>query len=210
MAATLIKSKNDLKLVIDDLSMLLVQSSNITMTPGTGNTATLGPITPDYELPVTVDTLQTNGGEPTINHYKVIGLDTDWTSSSTPGEWTVQFTVPTLNTDVLKFAFGDASVGTVSGSIEAMNDSGGNSVVTAWSNVTGSYVNFSTNKINCSLVIMNGAKDKMVVFRSVDLYAHLMKEANGDPYCVQFTGTVVSDGYDMLVLQKGAAVSSGD
>ena len=83
--------KKNLKLVIDDLSMLLVQKTPIVVASGETPAIT---IAPDYELPVTVDTLQTTGGEPTINHYKVIGQDGDWTSSSTPGEWTVQFTVP--------------------------------------------------------------------------------------------------------------------
>lgn len=196
-----IKKRDSLKLVVDDLSMLLVCTSSDNLTIGTGTNPTVS-INPDYELPVTVDTLQTTGGEPTISHYKVIGLDGDWTSSSTPGEWTVQFTVPTLHTDVLKFAFGATAVKTL-GTITAgdnfteMTHSGG-----TWSGVG---VGLTSNKITCGLAIANGAKDKIVVFKSVDLYAHIMKEANGDPYCVQFNGTVTADGAnDMLVLQHTA------
>jgi hypothetical protein len=197
-----VKIKTDLKLVIDDLSMLLVQKTPIEV--GTGNTIT---INPDYELPVTVDTLQTTGGEPTISHYKVIGLDADWTSSSTPGEWTVQFTVPTMHTDVLKFAFGDDAVVDMGSITNSGVDSDNHLVIPqgsgeAWSGVK---VGLTAHKITCSLVITNGAKDKLVIFRTVDLYAHVMKEANGDPYCIQFNGTVTSDGSnDMMVLTKNA------
>lgn len=198
-----VKIKNELKLVIDDLSMLLVQKTPITV--GQGNTIT---INPDYELPVTVDTLQTTGGEPTISHYKVIGLDADWTSSSTPGEWTVQFTVPTMHTDVLKFAFGDDAVAEMGSVTNSGVDSENNKVIPqatgeVW---TGVKVGLAAHKITCSMVIANGAKDKLVIFRTVDLYAHVMKEANGDPYCIQFNGTVTSDGTnDMMVLTKGAS-----
>lgn len=200
-----IKKKTDLKLVIDDLSMLLVQETPITVS------AHAIELDPEYELPVTVDTLQTTGGEPTINHYKVIGLDADWTSSSTPGEWTVQFTVPTLHTDVMKFAFGeenvDASLTADTSAIEGVVIPAG--VTTNYSEgdiktgFKGISVGLTTKKITCSIAILNGAKDKMVIFRKVDLWAHIMKEANGDPYCIQFNGTVVSDGTnDMMVLER--------
>lgn len=195
-----VKIKTDLKLVIDDLSMLLVQKTPIEV--GSGNTIT---INPDYELPVTVDTLQTTGGEPTISHYKVIGLDADWTSSSTPGEWTVQFTVPTMHTDVLKFAFGDDAVKVMGSVTNSGVDSDNNKVIPQGNNEvwTGDLVGLAAHKISCSLIIANGAKDKLVIFRTVDLYAHVMKEANGDPYCIQFNGTVTSDGTnDMMVLTK--------
>lgn len=199
MASTLAKKEN-LKLVIDDLSMLLVQLTPITISGGSVT------INPDYELPVTVDTLQTTGGEPTISHYKVIGLDADWTSSSTPGEWTLQFTVPTLHTDVMKFAFGDSAVGslsTVTLGDNATDALGAVGSGMAWGGVG---VGLEAHKITCSLVIANGAKDKLVVFRSADLYAHIMKEANGDPYCIQFNGTITASGAnDMLVLTKQAA-----
>lgn len=208
-----IKKKTDLKFVVDDLSMLLVQETPITVS---GHAIT---INPEYELPVTVDTLQTTGGEPTINHYKVIGLDSDWTSSSTPGEWTVQFTVPTLHTDVLGFAFGSQNVDTqITATTSAIEGSGGVLPAAATtpyaagslaSGFEGVSVGLVTNKITCSLVIVNGAKDKMVVFRNVDLWAHIMKEANGDPYCVQFNGTVVSDGTDdMMVLHRSVNASA--
>lgn len=199
MASTL-KKKTDLKLVIDDLSMLLVQLTPIEVSSGSLT------INPEYELPVTVDTLQTTGGEPTISHYKVIGLDADWTSSSTPGEWTLQFTVPTLHTDVMKFAFGDDAVDTLSSVTMGDNAIDGLGAVgtgMAWGGVG---VGLEAHKITCSLVIANGAKDKLVVFRTADLYAHIMKEANGDPYCIQFNGTITASGEnDMLVLTKQSA-----
>lgn len=191
--------KKNLKLVIDDLSMLLVQKTPIVVASGETPAIT---IAPDYELPVTVDTLQTTGGEPTINHYKVIGQDGDWTSSSTPGEWTVQFTVPTLHTDVLKFAFGESNV-KILGTITAAD------FAEAGKHWEGVGVGLESKKITCSLVIMNGAKDKMVIFRNVDLWAHVMKEANGNPYCVQFNGTVVSDGSDDMMILKKVVTQGG-
>lgn len=179
--------RNDLKLVVDDLNSLLIQKEPITIN---GNSVT---INPDYDMPVTVDTLQTSGSEPSVTHYKVIGLDTDWTSSTTAGDWTIGFTVPTLHTDVLKFAFGEDSVKTMTASM-TKND------LVEGTTFSGVSITFTKKKVECSLVIVSGSRDKLVVFRKVSLWATLLKDANGDPYAVRFTGSIESEGDDVLVL----------
>ena len=99
------KTKQELKDVFNGLSSLLFQKTAVDL--DSGSTIAL---VPDYDLPVTVDTLQLTQDAPTINHYKVIGLDGDWTSSATLGDATFQFVVPTKHTDVLKLAYGDDAV----------------------------------------------------------------------------------------------------
>ena len=83
------KTKQELKDVFNGLSSVLYTDEVVDLSSGTPT------ITTKYNLPVTVDTLQLSQDDPTVNHYKVIGLDGDWTSSATLGDMTVQFTVPT-------------------------------------------------------------------------------------------------------------------
>ena len=101
---TTMKKKQELTDVFNGLSSLLYQSAVADLSQ-----ATLS-ITPEYDLPVTVDTLQISQEDPTVNHYKVIGLDGDWTSSATLGNMNIQFTVPTKAKEVLQLAYGEDAV----------------------------------------------------------------------------------------------------
>ena len=67
-------------------------------------------ITPEVELPVTVDTLKATMDDPTINHYKVIGLAGDWATTSELGDFNVEFVVPSKAKDLLKVMFGEDAV----------------------------------------------------------------------------------------------------
>lgn len=185
-----IKKRTELKLVVDDFNSLLIQKTPIKVDGGAIT------ITPDYDMPVTVDTLQTSGAEPSLTHYKVIGMDTDWTSSATAGDWTISFTVPTLHTDVLKFAWGEDAVKSCTASY------GNADGLVDGTTFTGVSVTFNKRHVICSLVIVNGAKDKLVIIRQAKLWANILKDANGDPYAVRFTGSIESEGDDLIVLEK--------
>ena len=51
-------------------------------------------ITPDVELPVTVDSLKATMDDATINHYNVIGLALYWATTAYLGDFNVEFVVP--------------------------------------------------------------------------------------------------------------------
>ena len=67
-------------------------------------------ITPDVELPVTVDSLKATMDDPTINHYKVIGLAGDWATTAELGDFNVEFVVPSKAKDLLKIMFGEDAI----------------------------------------------------------------------------------------------------
>ena len=74
----------DLKDVFNGISSFMFDTTPISLASGTIT------MVPEYELPVTVDTLSISQDDPTINHYKVHGLGTDWVSSSEPGDATIE------------------------------------------------------------------------------------------------------------------------
>lgn len=185
-----VKTKTDLKDVFNGLSSVIYQSTPIDLS---GNSIALSG--DYYDMPVTVDTLSFTQDDPTINHYKVIGLEGDWTSSSTSGDVTLQFTVPTKHTDVLKVAYGNSAVTQLAGSLTF---EGGT--------YSGSAVKFSTNKVTGSIVLVDAAKQNIMILSNIALWAKpLYENASTDPFALQFTGTIeASENPDVAFLTKTA------
>lgn len=192
------KSKQDLKDVFNGLSSLLYQSAIVDLSQ-----ATLS-ITPEYDLPVTVDTLQISQEDPTINHYKVIGLDGDWTSSATLGNMSIQFTVPTKAKEVLQLAYGEDAVkditkltitGTGDTDLDDENGFSGTSIMLKKKKVTGTFVLVDEEQAN------------LMVLTNVALWAKPLYENPGtEPFAIQFTGTMEGAGsHSMAWLKKNAA-----
>lgn len=194
------KTKQDLKDVFNGLSSLLYQSAIVDLSQ-----ATLS-ITPEYDLPVTVDTLQISQEDPTINHYKVIGLDGDWTSSATLGNMNIQFTVPTKAKDVLKLAYGEDAVkeitkltitGTGDTDLDDENGFSGTSIMLKKKKVTGTFV------------LVDEGQTNLMILTNVALWAKPLYDNPGtEPFAIQFTGTMEGAGsHSMAWLKKNTAGS---
>lgn len=184
-----LKTKTELKDVFNGLSSVLFQNNPIDLSE------TTIAINPDYDLPVTVDTLGFTQDDPTINHYKVIGLDGDWTSSSTSGDVSISFTVPTKQTDVLKLAYGNDAVTAKTGATME-----GQTGVTYAGNV----VTFFTHKVTGSIVLVDAEKKNLLILSNVSLWAKpLYENASTEPFALQFTGTIEATGKpDVAFLSK--------
>lgn len=188
------KTKQQLKDVFNGLSSVLFQSKEVNL----GEGGKIG-LSPEYDLPVTVDTLQISQDDPTVNHYKVIGLDGDWTSSATLGDMTIQFTVPTKATDVLKMAYGGDAV---KDSVQASLDS---------QDYTGVALTIKKKKVTGTFILVNEEKDQIMIMSGVALWAKPLYENPGtEPFALQFTGTMETSGNPNFAwLKKSAAVAGG-
>lgn len=187
------KTKQELKDVFNGLSSLLFQSAEVDL-----NSSSKIQLAPEYDLPVTVDTLQVNQDDPTVNHYKVIGLDGDWTSSATLGDMTIQFTVPTKSTDVLKMAYGDDAV---KESVQASLDS---------QDYEGVALTIKKKKITGTFILVNEEKDQIMIMSGVALWAKPLYENPGtEPFALQFTGTMETSGNPNFAWLKKSAGGVG-
>lgn len=179
------KTKAELKDVFNGPSSLFYQSAAL------GNPMVLDPL---YDVPVKVDTIEFEQGEPSIDHYKVIGLSGDWVSSSEAGDITVSFRVPTKNTDILKLAFGNDAVSEAS--LTYGQDSfAGNGVV------------LKNKKIQGTWAILNDAGDQLLILNNTALYASMVMDTDAKGVvAIDFNGTIESDGTnpDVLFLRKSA------
>lgn len=175
------KNKNELKDVFNGLSSLYYSKGITDLDNGVIN------IEWDYDLPVTVDTLQVSQDDPTVNHYKIIGIQGDWATSATSGEFDIKFTVPTKNTDVLKIAFGEEASKTLSNITMTGGDAEG-----TWS---GSALAVTMHKVTGTIGLIDETKKNVMLITGVALYAKpLYENPSSEPFAIQFSGSIESSG----------------
>lgn len=185
------KTKADLADKFSGASSLLYQSRKLTISNGS-----IGALAPELDVPVKVDTLEFEQGEPDIEHYKVIGLAGDWVQSAEPGDITLGFRVPTKHEDILKVAFGEDAVSQLTATKDGFNYSG-NGLILKNKKVTGTWI------------IVNDAEDQLVILNNTSLYASIVLDSDAKGViAVDFNGSIESDGSnpDIIFLKKGSAV----
>lgn len=188
------KTKQELKDVFNGLSSVLYTDEVVDLSSGTPT------ITPKYDLPVTVDTLQLSQDDPTVNHYKVIGLDGDWTSSATLGDMTVQFTVPTKAKEVLQLAYGESAVKDITKLTLTTGDAEVDNSANGYEGVS---LMIGKKKVTGTFVLVDEEKKNLMVITNIALWAKPLYENPGtEPFAIQFTGTIEGAGSQSLAWLK--------
>ena len=149
-------------------------------------------ITPEVELPVTVDTLKATMDDPTINHYKVIGLAGDWATTSELGDFNVEFVVPSKAKDLLKVMFGEDAVTELT---KVTLKSTGDTALDSTTGFTGVAVEHKKFKIKGTIVIVDEEKKNLMVITNIALYATLQWDNSGtEPVAFKFSGSIEGAG----------------
>lgn len=188
------KTKQELKDVFNGLSSVLYTDEVVDLSSGTPT------ITTKYNLPVKVDTLQLSQDDPTVNHYKVIGLDGDWTSSATLGDMTIQFTVPTKAKEVLKIAYGESAVKDITKLTITTDDAEVDNSTNGYEGVS---LMVGKKKVTGTFVLVDEEKKNLMVITNVALWAKPLYENPGtEPFAIQFTGTIEGAGSQSLAWLK--------
>ena len=188
------KTKQELKQVFNDVCDLYFQQAEVDLSQATFA------LKPEYNLPVTVDTLQITQDDPTINHYKVIGLDGDWTSSSTVGDMSVQLTVPTCHEDVMKIFYGTDATSSIT---KATVETGDTDVDNSTFGYEGFALELKKKKITGTFILVDGEKNNLFVMTNLALYAKPLYENPGtEPFAIQLTGAVEGAGKKSFAFLK--------
>lgn len=149
-------------------------------------------ITPEVELPVTVDTLKATMDDPTINHYKVIGLAGDWATTSELGDFKVEFVVPSKAKDLLKVMFGEDAVTDLT---KVTLKGTGDTTLDNTTGFTGVAVEPKKFKIKGTIVIVDEEKKNLMVITNIALYATLQWDNSGtEPVAFKFSGSIEGAG----------------
>ena len=149
-------------------------------------------ITPEVELPVTVDTLKATMDDPTINHYKVIGFAGDWATTSELGDFNVEFVVPSKAKDLLKVMFGEDAVTDLT---KVTLKGTGDTTLDNTTGFAGVAVEPKKFKIKGTIVIVDEEKKNLMVITNIALYATLQWDNSGtEPVAFKFSGSIEGAG----------------
>ena len=162
-------------------------------------------ITPEVELPVTVDTLKATMDDPTINHYKVIGLAGDWATTSELGDFNVEFVVPSKAKDLLKVMFGEDAVTDLT---KVTLKGTGDTTLDNTTGFTGVAVEPKKFKIKGTIVIVDEEKKILMVITNIALYATLQWDNSGtEPVAFKFSGSIEGAGKRSIAWLTNAPAS---
>ena len=160
-------------------------------------------ITADLELPVEVDSLKATMEDPTINHYKVIGLAGDWATTSELGDFNVEFVVPSKAKDLLAAMFGSDAVS----DLTKVTLKTGDTELDATAGFTGVALEPKKFKIQGTIAIVDDTKTNVMVITNIALYATLQWDDTGTkPVAFKFSGSIEGAGKKSIAwLTKAAA-----
>lgn len=160
-------------------------------------------ITADLELPVEVDSLKATMEDPTINHYKVIGLAGDWATTSELGDFNVEFVVPSKAKDLLAAMFGNDAVS----ELTKVTLKTGETELDATTGFTGVALELKKFKIQGTIAIVDDTKTNVMVITNIALYATLQWDETGTkPVAFKFSGSIEGAGKKSIAwLTKAAA-----
>lgn len=160
-------------------------------------------ITADLELPVEVDSLKATMQDPTINHYKVIGLAGDWATTSELGDFNVEFVVPSKAKDLLAAMFGNDAVS----DLTKVTLKTGDTDLDATTGFTGVALEPKKSKIQGTIAIVDDTKTNVMVITNIALYATLQWDDTGTkPVAFKFSGSIEGAGKKSIAwLTKASA-----
>lgn len=163
-------------------------------------------ITPEVELPVTVDSLKATMDDPTINHYKVIGLAGDWATTAELGDFNVGFVVPSKAKDLLTIMFGEDAITELT---KVTLKGTGDATLDAATGFTGIAIEPKKFKIKGTIVIVDDEKENLMVITNIALYATLQWDNSGtEPVAFKFSGSIEGAGKRSIAwLTKAPAAS---
>ena len=159
-------------------------------------------ITPDLELPVEVDSLKATMEDPTVNHYKVMGLAGDWATTSELGDFSVEFVVPSKAKDLLTSMFGSDAVS----DLTKLTLKTGDTDLDATTGFTGTVLELKKFKIQGTIIIVDETKANLMVITNIALYATMQWDETGTkPVAFKFSGSIEGAGKKSIAWLSKAA-----
>lgn len=162
------KTKQELKDVFSGLSSIMLVKGGI---------ANFATVTPDFDLPVTVDTLSLSQAEPTLNRTKVHGLQADWAVTSTAGDITFAATVPSVSKELVEYFLGKTT--------EIAQATINNQQFKGFSTV------LNSKKLNVGFALISDDGKKCLLVKRMAVYARpLFENASTTPFAFALSGTI--------------------
>ena len=137
------------------------------------------------EFPVSDDSgFNFDTGKPSIEHFKVKGLNTDWVNTFTPGDGEITLEIPCNETNILDMCFGRAGT-TASVTLPSGLAAGGTAA-------TGKSYPVTQKAVYLGLLILNDTEDKLLFIKKAKFMAQIIFDGSNKPLCVVLTGTIAA------------------
>ena len=148
-----------------------------------GNSADLSAVDL-LEFPVSDDSgFNFDTGQPSIEHFKVKGLQADWVNTFTPGDGEITLEIPCNNTNILELCYGQTGTN-VTITLPA--------AATAKNVGTGKAYAPAQKAIYLGLLILNDAEDKLLFIKKAKLMAQTIFDGSNKPLCVVLRGAIAN------------------
>ena len=136
------------------------------------------------EFPVSDDSgFNFDTGAPSVEHFKVKGLQTDWVNTFTPGDGEITLEIPCHDTEVMTLCGFTGTTASVT------LPSGLSTVGTA---ATGKSYPVTQKAVYLGLLILNDSEDKLLFIKKVKCMAQLIFDGSNKPLCVTLTGSIAA------------------
>lgn len=198
MAASTVKKKGTMQPnVFEGISAVYAVKDGFTFTEGTGANAgsySLSLVTDAdlLEFPCSEDSgFSFDTGAPSIEHFKVHGLNADWVSTFTPGDTELNIEIPCHDTSIMEFCFGATGKNmTISlpTSPAALKDEDAGGVF------TGKAFGPSQKSIECGLLILDDTEKRLFFITKAKLTAQVTFDGSNKPLCVVLSGSLSETG----------------
>ena len=183
ISVTATKTKKEMKDVFGKPDALYYDPTILDFSKATTSEAAVT-LTPQYDFPVLLDSIQVSTGNPNLTHVKIIGLAGDWYMDAEQGDSNIEFTVPTKDTNVLTVAFGEDAVKTYF-------------VKVGSATLTGTGLTLKTKKVTGTWAMLNKEHDQIMIINGSQLFATPMYGGNDNAVVsVKFTGALTCNGVD--------------
>lgn len=149
-----------------------------------GNAATLKD-TDMIEFPVSEESgFNFDTGAPSVDHFKIKGLQADWVSKFKPGDGEVKLEIPCNNTEILDFCGFKGQKTTLT--LPAGLTVGGKG------KVSGQSYSSTQRAIYLGVLVLNDSEDKILYIKKAKFMAQLVFDGSNKPLCVILTGSVAA------------------
>lgn len=153
------------------------------------------------EFPVSDDSgFNFDTGAPSIEHFKIKGLNTDWVNTFTPGDGEITLEIPCNETNIIETVYGQQGV-TATITLPSGITVGGKTVV------TGKAYASTQKAVYLGLLVLNDTEDKLLFIKKAKFMAQTIFDGSNKPLCVVLTGAIAagadSDAFGVLVPKEG-------
>lgn len=130
-------------------------------------------------------------GAPSIEHFKVHGLNADWVSTFTPGDTELNIEIPCHDTEIMQLVFGSTGTDiTINLPLDALKETAGVTAATA----TGKGFGAAQKSVELGLLILDDTEKRLFYVKKAKLTAQVTFDGSNKPLCVVLSGSLSDSG----------------